>query len=271
MFSKDLLVGNFGDGIINVYDPKTFSYIGQLMDATGKPLSYASLWELLPGGTAVAGTTAVSGGDTSTVYFSAGLAGESHGLFAGITNATTAGSVPTFGFSAATGTARRLPQAALFQYSLSAVPANGFTGVVNLSCSGLPVGATCTFNPNVQINVTANTVGFGSMTIQTSKASASVQPHNFGNAHSTGILSAMLLPFASILIFRRRRSSGNAAFLRMMGVMFVFIATTGFIVGCSSSTVQTPSTPTPAGQSTVVVTATAGATTQNTSIVLTVK
>lgn len=270
VFSKDLLVGNFGDGIINVYDPKTFSYIGQLMDVTGKPLSYANLWELLPGGTTVSGTTSVSGGDTSTVYFTAGLTNEAHGLFAGIANTTVAGSAPTFGFSAATSTAS-VTAGSSVSVPLSVAPANGFTGVVNLSCSGLPIGATCTFNPTVQINVTANTVGFGSMTIQTSKASASVQPHNFGNVHSTGILSAMLLPFASILIFRRRRSSGNAAFLRMMGVMFVFIATTGFIVGCSSSTVQTPSTPTPAGQSTVVVTATGGAATQTTSIVLTVK
>jgi len=270
VFSKDLLVGNFGDGIINVYDPKTFSYIGQLIDATGKPLSYASLWELLPGGTAVSGTTAVSGGDTSTVYFTAGLANEAHGLFAGITNATIAGTAPTFGFSAATGTATVTAGNAV-SVPLSAVPANGFTGVINLSCSGLPFGATCTFNPTIQINVAANTVGFGSMTIQTSKASASAQPHPLGNARSTGILSAMLLPFASLLIFCRRRSSGNAAFLRLLGVMFVSIATTGFIVGCSSSSVQTPSTPTPAGQSTVVVTATSGATTQTTSIVLTVK
>jgi len=270
VFSKDLLVGNFGDGIINVYDPKTFSYIGQLIDATGKPLSYASLWELLPGGTAVTGTTSVSGGDTSTVYFTAGLAGEAHGLFAGITNATIAGSSPTFGFSAATGTATVTAGSAV-SVPLSAVPANGFTGVINLSCSGLPIGATCTFNPTVQINVAANTVGFGSMTIQTQKASASVQPHHFGNARSNGILSAMLLPFASILIFRRRRSSGNAAFPRLMGVMLILIATTGFIAGCSSSTVQNPSTPTPAGQSTVTVTASSGAVTQTTSIVLTVK
>ncbi len=56
IFSNDLLIGNEGDGLINVYDPKTYAYLGQLMDATGKSLSYEGLWELLPGGTTVTGT-----------------------------------------------------------------------------------------------------------------------------------------------------------------------------------------------------------------------
>ena len=103
VFSNDLLVGNFGDGMINVYDPKTFAFQGQLMDSTGKALNYPSLWELLTGGTTVSGTTSVSGGDTSTVFFTAGLTNEAHGLFAGIANTTVAGSAPTFGFSAASG------------------------------------------------------------------------------------------------------------------------------------------------------------------------
>ncbi|HTC74757.1 MAG TPA: TIGR03118 family protein, partial [Edaphobacter sp.] len=41
VFGGALLVGNFGDGIINAYDPKTFAYLGQLADGTGKTLVYA--------------------------------------------------------------------------------------------------------------------------------------------------------------------------------------------------------------------------------------
>src|SRR5206468_5284430 len=32
IFGGDLLVGNFGDGVINAYDPKTYAYLGQLAD-----------------------------------------------------------------------------------------------------------------------------------------------------------------------------------------------------------------------------------------------
>jgi uncharacterized protein (TIGR03118 family) len=135
IFSNDLLIGNFGDGRINVYDPKTFAYLGQLMDGSGKSLAYASLWELLPGGTAVTGTTSVSGGDTSTVYFTAGLTGEVHGLFAGITSATTAGSTPAFGFSASAGAATVTAGSAT-SATLSLAPVNGFSTAYRLGhCS----------------------------------------------------------------------------------------------------------------------------------------
>ena len=37
-FGGDLLIGNFGDGIINAYDPTTGKWMGQLDGADGKPL-----------------------------------------------------------------------------------------------------------------------------------------------------------------------------------------------------------------------------------------
>jgi hypothetical protein len=36
-FSKDLLVGNFGNGHINVYNPVTGAHLGQLRHANGRP------------------------------------------------------------------------------------------------------------------------------------------------------------------------------------------------------------------------------------------
>ena len=47
IFGGDILIGNFGNGMINAYDPVHFAYQGQLTDASGKPLQYGSLWELL--------------------------------------------------------------------------------------------------------------------------------------------------------------------------------------------------------------------------------
>src|SRR6187402_770805 len=48
-FSSDLLVGNFGDGVINVYDPTTFTLIGQLQDSKGNVLVNSGLWDLVFG------------------------------------------------------------------------------------------------------------------------------------------------------------------------------------------------------------------------------
>jgi uncharacterized protein (TIGR03118 family) len=69
-FSGALLVGNFGDGRINVYRHGRF--LGQLNDAAGRPITIDGLWALLPG-------TATTGG-TRTVWFSAGPKEESDGL-----------------------------------------------------------------------------------------------------------------------------------------------------------------------------------------------
>ena len=67
-----LLVGNFGDGRIHAYDPRTGRLLATLRDPAGHPVQIEGLWGLLPGNR-VAG----SSGD---VWFSAGPDGEQHGL-----------------------------------------------------------------------------------------------------------------------------------------------------------------------------------------------
>ncbi|MGH9648386.1 MAG: TIGR03118 family protein, partial [Bryobacteraceae bacterium] len=70
----DLLVGNFGDGSINAYDPNTGALVETLTDANGNPLAIDGLWGLAFG-------NGGNAGPTSTLYFTAGPGGESHGLF----------------------------------------------------------------------------------------------------------------------------------------------------------------------------------------------
>jgi hypothetical protein len=157
---------------------------------------------------------------------------------------------------------------------------NGFSGTVTLACSGLPVAATCTFSPS-QITATAAAGATSTVTIQTTKASASVEAPRLWKSYAAGIASAFLLPFASILIFRRRRVLSGTSSLRLLGVMIVFLAVGGLLLGCSNYTAPTPApvtpapvTPTPvtpAGLSTVVITATSGAISQTTSVALTVQ
>ena len=70
----DLLVGNFGDGMINAFDLANHAFDGQLLDTAGNPLAIDGLWGLIAG-------NGGSGGNANQIYFSAGPDGESHGLF----------------------------------------------------------------------------------------------------------------------------------------------------------------------------------------------
>ena len=74
-FSNALLVGNFGNGRINAYDPNTGEFLGRLKTKPGKKLD--GLWALTFG-------NGVTAGDTNKLYFSAGPDDETHGLFGSI-------------------------------------------------------------------------------------------------------------------------------------------------------------------------------------------
>jgi len=74
----DLLIGNFGDGMINAYDPVTGAWIDALRGTDGMPISIDGLWALTFG-------NGGNGGDRNTLYFTAGIADEEHGLFGRIT------------------------------------------------------------------------------------------------------------------------------------------------------------------------------------------
>ena len=71
-FAGDLLVGNFGDGHINVYNPTTGQRLGQLRGSNGRPIVIDGLWGLMFGNGNAAGN--------NQLLFSAGPDGESHGL-----------------------------------------------------------------------------------------------------------------------------------------------------------------------------------------------
>ena len=264
IFSNDLLIGNQGDGKINVYDPTTFAYQGQLMDATGKSLAYVNLWELLPGGTPVSNGTAASGGDKNTVFFTAGLDSEKHGLLGGITSAGASGSA-TFGFTTGAG-AVSVQDGTSTNIPLSVISVNGFNGSVSLSCSGLPQGATCSFAP-AQLSVSSTVPTLGSVTITTTSSRASLlKPSSLRGSHTAPLLAFGLPIFSLALLGSRRRFSSSM--IRLMGVGCVVLVG-AVLTGCADS--GSSPVPTPVGTSNVVVTATSGALTQQGTVAVTVQ
>jgi uncharacterized protein (TIGR03118 family) len=110
-FGNDLLVGHFGDGTINAFDPSTGDFLGQLDGTNGMPLINLGLWDLTFG-------NGGSGGSKSDLYFTAGIPGdgnvEDHGLFGAIA-APEPGTIVLLGTGllALIGTVRRRKNAAI--------------------------------------------------------------------------------------------------------------------------------------------------------------
>lgn len=83
----DLLVGNFGDGMINIFDLSSDTFVGMLTARDGNPIVIDGLWALITGNGA-------SAGSQGKLYFSAGPNDESHGLFGVISPAPEPATIP---------------------------------------------------------------------------------------------------------------------------------------------------------------------------------
>lgn len=80
-FGGDLLVGNFGDGRINVFDPSSGAMVGTLMDAgTGMPIHIPGLWGIAFGNGAFSQSP-------TTLYYAAAPDMKLQGLYGSISPA----------------------------------------------------------------------------------------------------------------------------------------------------------------------------------------
>jgi len=77
-FNNALLVGNFGDGLINGFDFDSGEFLGPVSDAAGKPIKNPGVWALQFG-------LGVAKSSSSTLFFTAGGADEQHGLLGTLT------------------------------------------------------------------------------------------------------------------------------------------------------------------------------------------
>ena len=247
-FSNDILIGNFGDGTINAFDPATGNSLGQLKDQTGATITNASLWALVFG----AGGT----GDSNTLYFTAGLANEGHGLFGAI----AAAAAPTLDYSVtANPQSATVPAGGATNFTVTVTPANGFNSTVTLSCAA-PTGVTCTLNP------TTVTPGAGAVTsMLTATTSTTVQ--HYGRLKLMGTLLAGVGLFGCFFAGAGKSRRGLyslllAAFASTL-LAGSLLASTGCGGGSSSQMNR--------GTASLVVTATSGAVSHTTTINLTVQ
>jgi hypothetical protein len=206
----------------------------------------ASLWALVFG----SGGT----GDTNTLYFTAGLANEGHGLFGAI----TATAVPTADYSL-----RADPQATTVaaggsaNFTLTITPANGFNSLVTLRCAA-PTGVTCAFNPATV------TPGAGAATsMLTATTSPPVQ--RYGRLKVMGPLFAGVGLFGCFLVGVGKSRWG------LYSLLLTGIASTLIAGSLLASTACGGGTQANRGSASIVVTATSGALSHSTTINLTVQ
>jgi uncharacterized protein (TIGR03118 family) len=276
-FGGDLLIGNFGDGKINAFDPTTFAFKGQLQNASGNPIQNDRMWELVFGQN---GT-----GDPNTLYFTAGVNDERGGLFGAI---TATGPAPAGDFRVdISATTLTVPRGGSAMLQLNVQPTNGFQAPVTLSASGLPAGATFQFSPAsvtpqggqsvlTQLTITAGSSstggGPGPYSISRLSGSGLSGPRLPGGSASKVAAGAILpLGLLSLLpaIRRKRKGLGISA---MLGGVFSLVLLSLSLAGCSGSkTNSTGPTPVPVGTSTVTVTATSGSLSHTTTFTLTVQ
>jgi uncharacterized protein (TIGR03118 family) len=89
-FGGDLLVGNFGNGWVNVFDPTTGTWLAALDDKNGNPIVIDGLWNIGFG-------NGGNGGFTNSLYFTAGINGEADGLFGNLSSVPEPGTLTLLG------------------------------------------------------------------------------------------------------------------------------------------------------------------------------
>jgi len=265
-FGGDLLVGNFGDGTINAYDPTSFALKGQLQDSTGKPIQNSNLWEILFGAN---GT-----GDPNTLYFSAGVNDEKGGLFGAITP-TAPAAQGDFTINEAQA-ALTVAQGGSATVQVNIVPTNGFASPVSFTVTGLPTGATFQFSPT---SITPAAGAAASTTLTITAGTYTTPPSGYSKAgldrgqSTKSLVAGAVLPLglaAIIPAFRRRKKF--LKFISVGGGTLSLLMILISIAGCSGSKAGSNNpNPTPTGTSTVTITATPGSLSHTTTLSLTVQ
>ncbi len=250
-FSNDILVGNFGDGTFNAFD-NTGKFLGQVTDSNNNAIANPGLWDMVFG----AGGT----GDPNTLYFTAGGANQTSGLFATLVPASSTTNAD-FSLNLSAQSATVAPGGSA-QLTITAAAVGGFNSQVSLSCSSVS-GLTCSFNPS--------TISPGSTTGSMLTISATSTPPS--NGYSASGMAA-LLPglglFGTLFAFGKRKSAdGKRRTYRWISLVGLLLFVSLIALGCGGSSSSHSTTPA-SSQVTLMVTGTSGSLTHSTPVTVTI-
>lgn len=264
----DLLVGNFGDGMINAFTFPAGAFVDQMKDANGAVITNPGLWDMVFDST---GKT----GDPKTMYFTAGGPQEMTGLFAAMTaNPATAPATPDFDISAAP-TSQTITAGQMATFMVTVGSLNGFNSAVSLSCAGQQTNSTCALSPT-SVTPAANATVTSTVTIMTNAnpyAIASLSKRGSGSR-----LLAVLLPFPALGFLGllavgstdRRRFTSRRRLHRLTGSVLLLLVALSFLAATGCYKKKTGSG-TLRSTNTITITGTSGSLSHTATFTLTVQ
>lgn len=154
-------------------------------------------------------------------------------------------------------------------YNLTLKPAgSSFNAAITLSCTGLPVGAQCLFNPSAPITPGASSASVV-MTISTTGAAAALVRTDRRIFYA---LSLLLLPAITIIWSRSQRDSGKGKLAAPFALLAILLSLL-YLLSCSGVSNGGGGgggNPTPPGTYTININATSSAATHSTQVTLVV-
>lgn len=233
-FANDVLIGNFGDGTMNAYDTQGH-FVAQVADSAGHAIANAGLWDMVFG----AGGT----GDPNTLYFTAGGANQTSGLFATLVPATSVGGQDfSLNLSAQSVTVTAGGSGTL---TIGSAAVGGFNSSITLSCAPA-TGLTCSFNPN---NITPG----GSTASSMLTISAAATPPGGGYGHPGMLLLSGLGLFGTVLMAGSRKGAQGKS-LVLIALLALLVTGTTLTVACGSNSSNHATN----NQATLTITGTSG-------------
>jgi hypothetical protein len=244
-FSNAILIGNFGDGTMNAYDMQG-NFLGQVTDSNNTAIVNPGLWDMVFG----AGGT----GDPNTLYFTAGGANQTSGLFATLIPASAAtGAGFSLNLSAMSETVAPGGSATV---SVSAAAVGGFNSQITLSCAST-AGITCAFSPSV--------IAPGASSSLMITAASAPPPTGYTAPAMMALLPGLGI-FGTLVTGKSKLTAKARKRVLWFSALFVLTLCL-FAVGCGSSSSNHSMG---SNQVNLVVTGTSGAITHSQTVALTV-
>jgi len=234
-FSNSILIGNFGDGTMNAYDTAGH-FLGQVTDSAGHVIVNPGLWDMIFG---FGGT-----GDPGTLYFTAGGADQTSGLFAALVPAAAAGD-PDFSLNLSSPSVT-VTAGGSTTLNVGSAAVGGFNGQIALSC--VPAaGLTCSFNPN-----TISPGSSAASSLLTVSAAATTPGGGYGHP---GVFLFPSLGLFGMLLFTdlKKGFSVNRKALILIACLALLVTGMTFTVACGNYSNHTPTS----NQATLTITGTA--------------
>jgi hypothetical protein len=201
----------------------------------------------------ISGTPTTAGSYSMTVYATDSSA---DGPFIGTAtySLTVAAATPATYTIAGAPATTTVPAGQPAMYTVKITPTGGFTAPVTFTCSGLPAEATCAFAPGTVTPAGGSVTTTMTITTTAGTMATNVRPGALGSL-GRGLCGVCLAGWTLLYVPRRFRGKGRWVMVVLAGML-----SAGLLPGCGGSQPAGSGTTggTPAGTSTVTITASSG-------------